>query len=83
MFAISPDNVLSSAMLTVRELSRIISKLSRHERIRVALYALGITSKEAAEEIPQSKASIDIALSSGEREPTQEALEELVRKRLP
>lgn len=70
-------------MLTVRELSRIISKLSRHERIRVALYALGITSKEAAEEIPQSKASIDIALSSGEREPTQEALEELVRKRLP
>lgn len=69
-------------MLTIREISRIVARLSRHERIRLAMSALGITSEVAAKEIPQTKASIDIALSTGKREPTQEALEEMIRKRI-
>lgn len=72
-------------MITSKDIEKAWTRLDRHDRVRIALYILGKDRDEAramcGDDAP-SLTSINIALSSGDRQPTLELLEAKVKEAL-
>lgn len=75
-------------MITIRDISKAWAQLPQHERIKATLSILGLTREEAVEKSKASKEtevslpSVNMALSTGDRKPTQDKLEAVLKEEL-
>ena len=71
-------------MITIRDIAKAWSRLQKHERIRATLFILGMSREDAVEACDDdvSLPSVNMALSTGDRKPTLERLELMLKDKL-